>query len=84
MKIVNFEDAMREKLNECNEWLTGKDDALVALVDAEAKYNLAKEAVAEYTDENVLAVTEYRNNLKSKLGFVDVPEQEEEQAIIVQ
>lgn len=67
MQKVNFEQEMLDKLNECDAWLVGKDEAVKAFEEAELRYNEAKEAVAEYTEENVSQVEAYRNDLEAKL-----------------
>ena len=75
MQIVDIEKLMRDKLNECDEWLSGKDNALVALEEARVAFEKAQAQVAEYTDENIAQVVAYRNDLKSRLGIVDVVEE---------
>lgn len=67
MQKVNFEQEMLDKLNECDAWLVGKDEAVKAFEEAELRYNEAKEAVAEYTEENVSQVEAYRNDIEAKL-----------------
>ena len=67
MQKVNFEQEMLNKLYECDAWLVGKDEAVKAFEEAELRYNEAKEAVAEYTEENVSQIEAYRNELEAKL-----------------
>lgn len=71
MQIVDIDKLMRDKLNECGEWLVGKDNAILALEEARIAYEKAQAQVAEYTDENILRVIEYRDELKLRLGIVD-------------
>lgn len=71
MQIVDIEKLMRDKLNECDEWLSGKDNALIALEEARVAFEKAQAQVAEYTDEYIAEVVSYRDDLKSKLGIVD-------------
>ena len=75
MQIVDIEKLMRDKLNECDEWLSGKDNALVALEEARVAFEKAQAQVAEYTEENIAQVVAYRDDLKSRLGIVDVVEE---------
>ena len=75
MQIVNIEKLMRDKLNECDEWLSGKDNALVALEEARVAFEKAQANVADYTEENIAQVVAYRDDLKSRLGIVDVVEE---------
>ena len=75
MQIVDIEKLMRDKLNECDEWLSGKDNALVALEEARVAFEKAQAQVAEYTDENIAQVVAYRDELKSRLGIVDKVEE---------
>lgn len=75
MQIVDIEKLMRDKLNECDEWLLGKDNALVALEEARVAFEKAQAQVAEYTEENIAQVVAYRDDLKSRLGIVDVVEE---------
>lgn len=75
MQIVDIEKLMRDKLNECDEWLSGKDNALVALEEARVAFEKAQANVADYTEENIAQVIAYRDDLKSRLGIVDVVEE---------
>ncbi len=75
MQIVDIEKLMRDKLNECDEWLSGKDNALVALEEARVAFEKAQANVADYTEENIAQVVAYRDDLKSRLGIVDVVEE---------
>lgn len=75
MEFVDIEKLMRDKLNECDEWLSGKDNALVALEEARVAFEKAQAQVAEYTDENIAQVVAYRDELKSRLGIVDKVEE---------
>lgn len=75
MQIVDIEKLMRDKLNECDEWLSGKDNALIALEEARVAFEKAQAQVAEYTDENIAQVVAYRDELKSRLGVVDKVEE---------
>ena len=75
MQIVDIEKLMRDKLNECDEWLSGKDNAIVALEEARVAFEKAQAQVAEYTDENIAQVVAYRDELKSRLGVVDKVEE---------
>ena len=75
MQIVDIEKLMRDKLNECDEWLSGKDNALIALEEARVAFEKAQANVADYTEENIAQVVAYRDDLKSRLGIVDVVEE---------
>lgn len=75
MEILNIEQLMRDKLDECNAWLGGKDEAVAKLEEAKIALEKAQANVAEYTDENVAQVVAYRDDLKSRLGIVDVVEE---------
>lgn len=77
MELVNFEDLMRAKLVECNEWLNGYDEAVARCVDCEKAYEDAKVAyekakadVADYNDDNIKRVADYKANLEDRLGIV--------------
>lgn len=78
MELINIEQLMRDKLNECDAWLVGRDDAVRELAVAREAYLKAEEKVAEYTDENICAVVAYRDDLKVRLGIVDEKEEVEE------
>lgn len=71
---VDFLNEMLAKLDECDAWLVGKDEAMAKLAEAEAKYNEAKEAVADYTEENVAQVEAYRDDLRARLVALGVVE----------
>lgn len=85
-EMIDIEKLMRDKLDECNEWLNGKDNAVAKLEDAEKAYESARLAyeqakndVADYNDENVAQVSEYKRNLEHRLGIVvEQPEVESE------
>lgn len=77
MEIVNFEDLMRAKLAECDEWLDGYDDAVAKFEDCEKAYEEARVAlekakadVADYNDDNIKRVSDYKAQLEDKLGIV--------------
>lgn len=74
-ELINIEQLMRDKLDECNEWLNGKDNAVAKLEEARIALEKAEASVAEYTDENIAQVIAYRDDLKSRLGIVDVVEE---------
>lgn len=85
MEFVNFEELIKSKIAECDEWLGGEEEARVALGEAEhaleeaiKALDLAKEALGEYNAENIERVKEYRKELRSNLGLVDEPEVVEE------
>lgn len=71
IEIVDYEQKMRDKLTECDEWLNGKDNAVEELENAKIALALAQEKVNDYTDDNIAQVVAYRDNLKAKLGIVD-------------
>jgi len=75
MELINIEKLMRDKLDECNEWIDGKDKAVEKLEEAKIAYEQAQANVAEYTEENIAQVIAYRDDLKSRLGIVDVVEE---------
>lgn len=77
MEIINIEQLMRDKLNECDAWLNGKDEAVARLEEARLAYEAAKidyeskqADVADYNDENVARVAEYKRDLEDRLGIV--------------
>lgn len=74
-ELINIEQLMRDKLDECNEWLNGKDNAVAKLEEARIALEKAEASVAEYTDENIAQVVAYRDDLKSRLGIADVVEE---------
>lgn len=78
MELINIEQLMRDKLNECDAWLVGREEAVAELAIAREAYLKAEEKVAEYTDENICAVVAYRDDLKVRLGIVDEKEVVEE------
>lgn len=78
MELINIEQLMRDKLNECEAWLVGRSEAVVELAIAREAYLKAEEKVAEYNDENICAVVAYRDDLKARLGIVDEKEVVEE------
>lgn len=69
--IIGF---MAGKLEECDKWLEGKDNAIAELEEAEARYNEAKKNVEDYTDENIAQVVNYRNDIEQKLIALGVIE----------
>lgn len=75
MELVNIEQLMRDKLDECNAWVDGKDKAIAELEQARLAYEKAQANVAEYTDEHIADVIAYRDDLKARLGIVDVVEE---------
>lgn len=75
MELINIEQLMQDKLDECNAWIDGKDKAVSELEEARIAYEKAQANVAEYTDENIAQVVAYRDDLKSRLGIVDVVEE---------
>ena len=73
---IDIEELIRNKLDECNAWLDGKDDAVARLEDAEKAYESARLAyeqakidVAEYNDENIREVENYKRDLEDRLGI---------------
>lgn len=78
MELINIEQLMRDKLNECDTWLVGRDEAVRELAIAREACLKAEAKVAEYTDENICAVVAYRDDLKVRLGIVDEKEVVEE------
>ena len=75
MELINIEQLMRDKLDECNAWLDGKDKAVAKLEEARVAFEKAQANVADYTEENIAQVVAYRDDLKSRLGIVDVVEE---------
>ena len=75
MQIVDIEKLMRDKLDECNAWLGGKDKAVAELEEARVAFEKAQANVADYTEENIAQVVAYRDELKSRLGIVDKVEE---------
>lgn len=81
MEFVNFEELIKAKVAECDEWLVGEEKAREDLSKAEdelkAAYLAVEEArvaVAEYNEDNIARVKEYRKELRDHLGIVDEPE----------
>ena len=77
MELINIEQLMRDKLDECNAWLGGKDEAVSRLDEAEKAYESARLAyeqakndVADYNDENIVDVEKYKSDLEHRLGIV--------------
>jgi hypothetical protein len=75
MELINIEQLMRDKLDECNAWLGGKDKAVAELEEARVAFEKAQANVADYTEENIAQVVAYRDDLKSRLGIADVVEE---------
>lgn len=72
MEIIDIEQLMQQKYDECVAWLNGKDDAQARFEKAWLDYENAKKALDEYSDvQYVTKLTEYKDYLKSKLGIVD-------------
>ena len=74
MEIVDFKQAMLDKLAECEAWLVGYDEAVARAKEAEDKYLAAKEEVDAYTPENIAKIEAYRDTLKADLGIKDEEE----------
>ena len=81
MEFVNFEELIKAKVAECDEWLGGEEAARKALVDAEEALAKAHEDVekarielSDYNPENIDRVKAYRKELRDHLGIVDEPE----------
>ena len=81
MEFVNFEDLIKAKVAECDEWLVGEEKAREDLAKAEdalkAAYVAVEEArvaVADYNEDNIARVAAYRKELRDNLGIVDEPE----------
>ena len=53
MELINIEQLMRDKLDECNAWLGGKDKAVAELEEARVAFEKAQANVADYTEENI-------------------------------
>lgn len=71
MEIISIEQLMKDKLAECDAWLGEKDHAVEELALAKEAVIKAEAKVAEYTEENIVAVEKYRDDLKARLGIVD-------------
>lgn len=76
MDIIDFKQAMLDKLAECEAWLVGKDEAVAKAQEAEAAYLAAKAEVDAYTPDNIAKIEAYRNQLKAELGIKDEEEGE--------
>lgn len=73
VKITNYDELMRKSLAECDKFLNGKDEAVAKLEEARIAFEEAEQAVAEYEDADYVSrVIAYRDELKSRLGIVDV------------
>lgn len=76
MDFIDIEKLMRTELAKCDEFLNGKDKAVAELNEARIALEKAEQAVAEYEDADYVAkVVAYRDDLKSRLGIVDVVEE---------
>ena len=76
VKITNYDELMRKSLAECDKFLNGKDEAVAKLNEARIALEEADQAVAEYEDADYVSrVIAYRDELKSRLGIVDVVEE---------
>ena len=76
VKITNYDELMRKSLAECDKFLNGKDEAVAKLNEARIALEEAEQAVAEYEDADYVSrVIAYRDELKSRLGIVDVDEE---------
>ncbi len=76
MDFIDIEKLMRTELAKCDEFLNGKDKAVAELNEARIALEKAEQAVAEYEDADYVAkVVSYRDDLKSRLGIVDVVEE---------
>ena len=76
VKITNYDELMRKSLAECDKFLNGKDEAVAKLNEARIAFEEAEQAVAEYEDADYVSrVIAYRDELKSRLGIVDVVEE---------
>lgn len=76
VKITNYDELMRKSLAECDKFLNGKDEAVAKLNEARIALEEAEQAVAEYEDADYVSrVIAYRDELKSRLGIVDVVEE---------
>lgn len=81
MEFVNFEELIKAKVAECDEWLGGEEDARKALADAEealvkahADVEKARVELSDYNPDNIERVKAYRKELRDHLGIVDEPE----------
>ena len=76
VKITNYDELMRKSLAECDKFLNGKDEAVAKLNEARIALEEAEQAVAEYEDADYVSrVIADRDELKSRLGIVDVVEE---------
>ena len=78
MEFVNFEELIKAKVAECDEWLGGEEDARKALADAEealakahADVEKARVELSDYNPDNIERVKAYRKELRNHLGIVD-------------
>lgn len=76
VKIIDIDQLMRTELARCDAFLNGKDDAIAKRDAARVALEQAEADVAEYDDADYVAqVIVYRDDLKSRLGIVDVVEE---------
>lgn len=76
MDFIDIEKLMRTELAKCDEFLNSKDKAVAKLDEARIALEEAEQAVAEYENADYVAqVVAYRDDLKSRLGIVDVVEE---------
>lgn len=71
MEIVIFEDLMRKKLAECEDWLNGGEVAKERVAKAEAELVEAQNALSQYNDQYIEEVKAYMSDLKARLGICD-------------
>lgn len=81
MEIINIEQLMRNKLNDCYDFLNGKDKAVARLEEARIAYESAQAAVAQYNDAFIEEVKAYAKDLELKLGIEQAVEAHDEQVV---
>lgn len=76
MEFVDIEQMMKDKLVECDDFLNGKDVAVARVCGLREELAKAEEELRAYEDvEYVDRVIAYRDDLKRRLGIVDVVEE---------
>lgn len=72
VEIVDYDERMRIKLDECDRFFNGKDAAIERVKQARIELENAESALAEYDNvEYVEKLTAYREYLRHKLGVVE-------------
>lgn len=76
LKMTDYRAEMLAKIDECDEWLNGEEKARTAVdvahkkvEEATIELELAKAELGDYTNENRIAIENYKADLQRKLGI---------------